>query len=112
MCDVLVSLQVVNYDNVPPDDQIPREQPFSVSPWLKKIFSQPAHWPDYVIRERLTNNDMLMPNAMSGMILSGPMNHFVDPAVNTTVTVFLVKQEALKCKELIILQKTQLMPSL
>ena len=86
VCDVLVSSQVVNYDNVSPDDQIPREQPFSVSPWLEKIFSQPAHWPDYVIRERLINNDMLMPNAMSGMILSGPTNHFVDPAVNTTVT--------------------------
>ena len=86
MCDVLVSSQVVNYDNVPPDDQIPREKPFSVSPWLKKLFLQPAHWPDDTIRERLTSNGMLMPNVMSGVILSGPTNHFDNPAENTTVT--------------------------
>ena len=86
MCDVLVSSQVVNYDNVPPDDQIPKEKPFSVSPWLKMLFSQPAHWPDYAIWERLTKNGIPMPNVMSGVILSGPTNHFDDPAMNSIVT--------------------------
>ena len=83
ICDVLVSSQVVNYDDVPPDDQIPRDKPFSVSQWLKKLFSQPAHWPDDTIRERLINNNIPVPNVISGVILSGPANNFDDPAVNS-----------------------------
>ena len=85
ICDVLVSSQVVNYDDVPLDDQIPRDKPFSVSQWLKKLFSQPAHWPDYTIRKRLINNKIPMPNVISGVILSGPANHFDDPAVNSII---------------------------
>ena len=81
MCDVLVSSQVVNFDKVP-GDQISKEKPFSVSPWLKQLFSQPAHWPDDTIKERLIKNHMTIPNVISGMILSGPTNYFDDPAVN------------------------------
>ena len=83
MCDVLVSSQVVDYDNEPPDDQIPREEPFSVSPWLKELFSQPACWPDHAIWKRLAKNGIPKPNVMSGVILSGPTNHF---AMNSIVT--------------------------
>lgn len=79
MCDVLVSSQIINYDI---DDQIPKEKPFSVSPWLKKLFAQPGHWPDYTIKVRLTDNGVPNPNVISGMILSGPPYHFDDPVMD------------------------------
>ena len=85
MCGVLVSSQVVNFDEVPAD-QISKEKTFFVSPWLKQLFLQPAHWPDDTIRERLINSNMPMPNVMSGVILSGPTNHFDNPAMNSIVT--------------------------
>ena len=89
MCDVLVSSQIVNYDKVP-DGQIylPREKSFTVSPWLKKLFTQPVHWPDYTIKACLINNDMSIPNVMSGMILSGPTYDLDDPAMNDFVSNF------------------------
>ena len=84
MCNILLSSQVVNFDKVL-DNQITRQKPFSVSPWLKKLFSQPARWPDYAVREHLINSNIPTPNVMSGMILSGPTNCFDDPAVNSVV---------------------------
>ena len=84
ICDVLVSSQVVDFDKLP-DDQILKEIPFSVSQWLKQLFSQPAHWPDYTIKERLIVNLMPMPNVISGVILSGPTNHFNDSALNSII---------------------------
>ena len=90
MCDVLVSSQVVNYDKVPDHDDhiyLPREKPL-VSPWLKKLFFQPADWPDYTIKARLIKNDIPMPNVMSGVILSGSPYHVDDPAMNNFVCNF------------------------
>ena len=83
MCDVLVSSQIVNYDR---DDQMPKEKPFSVSPWLKKLFSHPVCWPDYTTEVRLTSNGMPIPNVMSGVILSGPPYHFDDPVMKNFAT--------------------------
>ena len=84
MYDVLVSSEVVNYDNVLDTDQMytPKGKPFAVSPWLIKLFSQPAHWPNDVIKGRLINNNMIMPNVMSGMILSGSSYHADDSTIN------------------------------
>ena len=89
LCDVLVSSQVVNYDKIPDDQMyLPSEELFIVSPWLKKLFFQPVHWPDYAIKERLFNNDMPMPNVVSGVIFSGPKYNVDDPAMNDFVRKF------------------------
>ena len=89
MCDVLVSSQVVNFDKVPDDCiYLAGEEPFTVSPWLKKLFFQPDHWPDYTTKIRLVKNDIPMPNVMSGTILSGPAYHVDDPKMNNFVSNF------------------------
>ena len=67
MFDVLVSSQVVNYDKSL--DEL-WDEPFTVSPWLNRLFSQTTDWPGYVIK-RLTDNGIPVPNVMSGVILSG-----------------------------------------
>ena len=87
LCDVLVSSQIVNFDKAP-DDQVylPREKTITVSPWLKKLFFQPAHWPDFANRLRLIKNDMPMPNVMSGMMLSVSTYHINDPGINDFVS--------------------------
>ena len=90
--DVLVSSQVVNYDQALNSEQIhsPRDKPISVSPWLKKLFNQPVHWPNDTIKTRLVNNGISMPNVVSGAILSGSL-YDAGPAMNNLIRSFASK---------------------
>ena len=89
LCDVLISSEVVNCDKVLNRDQIylPRERQKTL-PWLRKLFLQPATWPEDRLRTYLANNDIPVPNVMSGVILTGVPYHADNPAINDFVRNF------------------------
>ena len=76
MCDILVSSKVVYYDKENNDHEIPQKKTIDVSNQLIKIFNQPDGWPSKLIQECLEYNQLMLPNVISGEILSGL--HLVD----------------------------------
>ena len=74
LCDVLVSSEVVNYDETR-DKQASyysSVESMVVSSQLSKLFTQPDQWPNESIIKRLNDNGVQIPNVKSGLILSGP----------------------------------------
>ena len=74
MCDVLVSTQIVNYDQGR-DQQgrfISRGTKINASAYLRSLFTQPVKWPNESIQKRLTDSKMPVPQIKPGVILSGP----------------------------------------
>ena len=72
MCDVLVSSEIVRYDITLDRHYSPTEEPITVvSSWLKKLLLKPVNWPGDTIKARLIKSGILLPNVMSGVILSG-----------------------------------------
>ena len=74
MCDVLVSTQVVNYDQG--RAQRGRFQQrgtiINASSYFRELFTQLFKWPNDSIRQRLKDSKMPIPEVKLGVILSGP----------------------------------------
>ena len=71
MCDVLVSSEVVYYDKEKADPEKSEMKTIGISNQLIKIFNQPDGWPSKSIQERLKYNQIMLPNVITGVILSG-----------------------------------------
>ena len=73
ICDVLVSSKVVYYYKEYADhgETITQRKTIDVSNQLIKVFNQPYGWPNKSIQERLNYNHIVLPNVISGVILSG-----------------------------------------
>ena len=77
MCDVLVSSKIVYYDK---EKAEPEKSEIGISNQLIQIFNQPDGWPRESIQERLKYNQIMLPNVITGVILSGlHLNN--DPAI-------------------------------
>ena len=74
MCDVLVSTQIVNYDQARAQQGgfLSRGTKINASAYLRSLFTQLVKWPNDSIRQRLTDSKMPNPKVKSGVILSGP----------------------------------------
>ena len=74
MCDVLVSTQVVNYDQGRAQQGRfeTRGNTIDASSYLRDLFTQLVKWPNDSIRQRLKDSKMPIPEVKSGVILSGP----------------------------------------
>ena len=74
MCDVLVSTQIVNYDQgrVQKGGIKPRGTKINASTFLRSLFTDLVKWPDDSIQKRLTDSKMPIPEIKPGIILSGP----------------------------------------
>ena len=74
MCDVLVSTQIVNYDQgrAQQGGFVSRGTKINASAYLRSLFTQLVKWPNDSIRQRLTDSKMPIPKVKSGVILSGP----------------------------------------
>ena len=90
MCDVLVSSKVINYDktNDKSGAGLRGEDATTVSPQLTKLFTQCKQWPSDVIRKRLNDNEISIPNVKSGVILCGPYR-VDDPVMKTASDISL-----------------------
>ena len=87
ICDVLVSSEVVNYDSSMDKEEASNGEAFIISSQLKKVFTQPTHWPNDGIKKRLSDNGEQIPNVKSGVILSWA--HLVDDqTIQTSVKNF------------------------
>ena len=71
ICDVLVSSKVVYIDKGKADHEKTQRKTIDVSNELIKIFNQPDGWPEKSIQERLEYNKIMVPNVISGVILTG-----------------------------------------
>ena len=71
MCDVLVSQNIINYDEVKSEKGAGAEI-ISASGFLSELFQQAVRWPDITIKNRLQENGMERPVIVPGKILSGP----------------------------------------
>ena len=71
MCDVLVSQNIINYDEVR-SEKGARAEIISASGFLSELFQQAVRWPDITIKNRLQENGMEKPAIVPGKILSGP----------------------------------------
>ena len=78
MCDVLVSQNIINYDEVKSEKGAGAE--ISASGFLNELFQQAVRWPDITIKNRLKENGMERPTIVPGKILSGP--YLIDDAKN------------------------------
>ena len=76
--DVLVSSKVINYENQGDENReyTTKGDVITASLQLIKHFSQLIQWPNDEFKKRLKSHGMLMPNVISGVILSVP--HLVD----------------------------------
>ena len=74
MCDVLVSTQVVKYDQGRAEDGgfIPRRQAINASPYLISLFSEINRWPSQSIKSRVNESNVPIPEIQPGVIVSGP----------------------------------------
>ena len=71
MCDVLVSSKVVYYGKEKADSEKSEIKTIGISNQLIKIFNQPDGWPSKSIQQRLKWNQIMLPNVITGIILSG-----------------------------------------
>ena len=71
MCDVLVSTEVVYYDREKADPGKSKMKTIGISNQLIEIFNQPDGWPHKSIQERLKYYLSMLPNVITGVILSG-----------------------------------------
>ena len=76
LCDVIVSLEVVNYDYSCKDREYSLGEGITVSPQLTRLFTGPIQWPNDAIKKRLRDSGEQIPVVKPGVILSGPQ--FVD----------------------------------
>ena len=74
LCDVLVSSEVVNCEKASNENGecLQKGGTITVSHQLMKLFTQPTHWPNDVIKKRLNDSGMSLPDVKSGVILSFP----------------------------------------
>ena len=88
LLDVLVSSEVVNYDEtkVKQPSYSPSVESIVVSSQLCKLFTNPIEWPNESIIKCLNDNGKQIPNVKSGLILNVP--YLDDPAMKSLVTNF------------------------
>ena len=74
MCDILVSTQIVNYDQgrAQQGGIESRGTKLNASPYLRDLFNKDVTWPNDSIKQRLTGSKMGIPEIERGVILSGP----------------------------------------
>ena len=81
LCDVLVSSNVVLYDQamVTHEKYLTQTESVVISSQLINVFNQFDRWPNMFIERRLTDNEILVPDVKFGTILSG--SHLIDNPV-------------------------------
>ena len=87
MCDILVSSKVIKTNDKSGAD-LRGEDATTVSPQLTKLFTQCKQWPSDIIRKRLNDNKISIPNVKSGVILCGPYR-VDDPVMKTASDISL-----------------------
>ena len=77
ICDVLVSSKVVYADH-----ESTERKTLDITNQLMQLFNQPVGWPHKSIQERLEYNQIMQPNVMFGVVLSG-LHHTDNPALKS-----------------------------